>query len=140
MCFQRVCCWFAEAFDLGVLSGVEPCADVIVSAAASRRPPNIGARRRGGGGGGGEPQAPKYRGAAAGARRRERGGGGETFLTWGFCPGVLSGVEPCAEFVVSAAAHREILVGGGALPAPQNKGGRGGEVEINNGRGPGAGG
>src|SRR6218665_2666471 len=34
MSFQRVCCWFAGAIDLGVLSGVEPCADVIVSAAA----------------------------------------------------------------------------------------------------------
>src|SRR6218665_2516428 len=28
-------------------------------------------------------------------------------------PGVLSGVEPCADFIVSAAAHRSILVGGG---------------------------
>src|SRR6218665_3005714 len=46
MYFQRVCCWFTEAFDLGVLFGVEPCADVIVSAAARRRSQNIGARRR----------------------------------------------------------------------------------------------
>src|SRR6218665_3664570 len=36
MSLQGVCCWFAEAFDLGVLSGVEPCADFIVSAAAHR--------------------------------------------------------------------------------------------------------
>src|SRR6218665_3016493 len=68
MSFQRICCWFAEAFDLEVLFGVEPCADVIVSAAARRRSQNIGARRRG------------------------RGGGGERFLTWRiltweFCPG-----------------------------------------------------
>src|SRR6218665_435449 len=67
MSFQRVCCWFAGAIDLGVLSGVEPCADVIVSAAVRRRFQNIGARRRG-------------------------RGGGERFLTWRlltweFCPG-----------------------------------------------------
>src|SRR6218665_1384909 len=67
MSFQRVCCWFAGAIDLGVLSGVEPCASVIVSAAVRRRSQNIGARRRG------------------------RGGGERVLtwrlLTWGFCRG-----------------------------------------------------
>src|SRR6218665_507084 len=63
----RVCCWFAEAFDLGILFGVEPCADVMVSATARHRSQNIG------------------------ARRRDRGGDGERILTWriltlGFCP------------------------------------------------------
>src|SRR6218665_3795649 len=49
-------------------------------------------------------------GAAAGA---------EGFLPGGFWPGVLSGVEPCADFIVSAAAHRSILVGGGGGAAAQ---------------------
>src|SRR6218665_3991976 len=54
MYFQRVCCWFAEAFDLGVLFGVEPCADVIVSAHRSilvggGAPPVPKNRQRGGG-------------------------------------------------------------------------------------------
>src|SRR6218665_2362437 len=84
MSFQRVCCWFAEAFDLGFCPG------------SSRAPTSL-CRRRGGGGGGG------------------RGGGVEDFD-----PGVLSGVELCADFIVSAAAHRSILVGGGVTPVPKN--------------------
>src|SRR6218665_2495129 len=76
MYFQRVCCWFAEAFDLWVLFGVKPCADVLVSAA--RRPSqNIGARRRWRGGGG----------AAAVARRRWRKVFELRILTWGFVRG-----------------------------------------------------
>src|SRR6218665_2511753 len=83
MSFQRVCCWFAEAFDLGILFGVEPCADVMVSAKARRR-------------------SPKYRGAAAGARRRWR----KVFDLEDFDLGVLSGVKPCVNVSVSAAARR----------------------------------
>ena len=80
MYFQRVCCWFAEAFNLGVLFGVEPCADVIVSAAARRRSQNIISWRAGG-------LKILYRGAAAVVRRRWRKVFDLRILTWGFVRG-----------------------------------------------------
>src|SRR6218665_4018143 len=119
MSFQRVCCWFAGAIDLGVLSGVEPCADVIVSAAVRRRSQNIGARGR---------------------------GGGERFLTWRlltweFCPGSSRAPtslcrRPRTSQFWSAAARRRspkktarrgrgfivTFFGGGAPPAPKKIG------------------
>src|SRR6218665_3241746 len=97
MSFQRVCCWFAGAIDLGVLS--------------VRRRHCVG---------GGAPPVPKYRGAAAGARRWRKVFDLETFDL-----GVLSGVEPCADVIVSAAGHQAILVGG-APPVPKNR--RGGLI------------
>src|SRR6218665_1979656 len=114
MSFQRVCCWFAEAFDLGVLSGVEPCADVIVSVAASRRSQNIGARRRGRGGGS----------AAAVAKRFCPGG-----FVRGFCPGssrapnLLCRRPRTGKFWSAAARRRSQKIGGAAAELSQLSGG-----------------
>ena len=58
--------------------------------------------RRRHGVGDGAPPVPKYRGAAAGARRRWR----KVFDLEDFDLGVLSGVKPCVDVSVSAAARR----------------------------------
>src|SRR6218665_1390083 len=63
-----------------------------------------------------------------------RGGGGERFLTWRIFTWGLSGVEPCADFIVSAAAHRSILVGGGGAPPFPKSGGAAAQLAAAAGR------